>query len=172
MGPDRPAQQEERPVEILQVEVGLGLQVVDLGLDPPVQRRRQESVRELQRLLELLEFLDQDLHPVQVGGVKPVISLDGPAELPQGLVVTAVVPEDLPAPVVGLGTPGVGPQGLLEPGEGLIDPSSGGGLHGLVQAVPVAVLIQHRSLPIPPEQSDSNKRRSSPPIASSDERPI
>ena len=66
---------------------------------------------------------------------------DRAIELDQRLVDPAVVPEDLAATVMGLGAVGMDAQRLVEPGERLLDPPAVRGLHRLVQAIPVAILV-------------------------------
>jgi len=56
---DRAAQQEQRALEIVEIEERLGLQVVILGLDRLLECVLQELVGEIERVLVLLELLDQ-----------------------------------------------------------------------------------------------------------------
>ena len=156
---DRAAQQEQRALEIVQVEQRLGLQVVDLGLDRLLERGLQQVVGQVQGLFVLLELLDHDLDPVQLAGLVVGLGLERPLELLERLLVAAAVPEQLAAAVVGLGAFGVGLQGLVQPGQGLVRLSVGGGFHGLVQTIPVAISIEHVLAPW--TARDSSKPRTS-----------
>jgi hypothetical protein len=140
--------QEDRPLEVVEVEERLALQVIHLGLQGPIGTgelgaTRQQLVAELESQLELSHLFNEQLHPVQVSGRELGIGSSGGLELEQGLVDPAFVPQDLTASVVCLGATGVDTQRLVEPGQGLLDPAAMGSLHGLIQAVPVAVFVLH-----------------------------
>jgi hypothetical protein len=91
------------------------------------------------------ELLDQQLDSVQVGGQQLAVDVDGPLELAEGLLEPSVVPEDLAPATVSLGAVRIGAQGLVEPGQRLLDATSGRGLMGLIQTVPITVPIEHQS---------------------------
>jgi hypothetical protein len=69
------------------------------------------------------------------------VGVDGAVELDQGLVDATLVPQDLAPAVMGLGALGMDAQGLVQPGERLLDAPTVRGLHCLVQTVPVAILV-------------------------------
>jgi len=142
-----PAQQEQRPLEILEVEQRFRLQVVDLGFDVALEGAGQQLVGKLERLLRVVELLDQQLEPVQVGRVVVRGDLTGIGEVPQSLLGLTLLPEQLPALVASLGAVGVRPQGLAHPGQGFLEPAAAGGLLGLVQAPLVTILLalRHRT---------------------------
>ena len=100
-----------------------------------------ENKTPFERLLELGHLLDQQLHPVQVGGNELGIGADRTLELVERLVDAALVPVDLATPVVGLGASRMHAQRFVEPGKSLLDPAAVGSLHGLIQTVPVAVFV-------------------------------
>ncbi len=143
--------EEERALEIVLVEERLALQVVDLGLEHAIgprqaRRAREQLVGESNGGRELAELLDQQLDAIEMRRRELAVRERRSVEFDQRLVQATVVPEDLAATVVGLGALGMHAQGFVEPGERLLDPSTVGGLHGLVQAVPVAILVlAHRA---------------------------
>jgi hypothetical protein len=147
-GLERAAHQEERALEIVEVEDRLGLQIVHLGLGGAIEARkvglaRQQLVAELHRLLELREVLDHQLGAVQVRRDELGIGLQRALEFVERLFDLALVPQDLTAAVVGLGALGMREQRLVEPGERLLGAATVRGLHRLVETVPVAIVVLH-----------------------------
>ena len=147
-GLERAPDQEEGPLQVVEVEDRLGLQVVDLGLGAAIQARqlaatRQQLVAERHGLLELGQVLDQQLGAVQVRRHELGIRADGLRELVVGLVDLRLVPEDLAAAVVRLGSVRVGAQRLVEPGQGFVGTPAVRRLHRLVETIPVAILVLH-----------------------------
>jgi len=145
-GLERAAHEEHRPLEIVEIEERLGLQVVDLGLQAAIGPGQlgptgKQLVAELQRQLELAQLLDQQLDAVQVRRRELRIGRTGGLELVERLVDAPLVPEDLSATVVRLGAIRVQPERLVEPGQRFVDPPAVRGLHRLVEAIPVAVLV-------------------------------
>jgi hypothetical protein len=67
----------------------------------------------------------------------------GQLELVERFLDAALVPQDLAAPVVRLGTVRVRLQRLVEPGERLVRAPAVGGFHRLIQAIPVAIVVSH-----------------------------
>lgn len=128
----------------------------------------EQAIAQLERFLVLAELLDQELRAVQVGRRELGIGQGGQLELVQRLVDPGVVPENLAAAVVGLGAVGVLLQGLVEPGHRLVGMATVRGFHGLVQAVPVSIVLHFiRSIgppgPGPCAEADHSRR---PPAAS------
>ncbi len=147
-GLEGPAREEERALEIVEVEDGLGLQVVDLALRAPVEAgqvglAREQLVAQRNRLRVLAEVLDQQLRAVQVGGDELRIRLQRALELVERLVDLALVPEDLAAAVVRLRAVRMGAQRLVEPRQRLVRAPAVGRLHRLVQAIPVPIVVFH-----------------------------
>jgi hypothetical protein len=91
----------------------------------------------------LLELLDQDLDAVQVRGLVLAVGFDGALELVERLFGACAVPQDLAAAVVRLGAAGICAQGFIQPRERFVRLAVGGRLHRLVQAIPVAISIEH-----------------------------
>jgi hypothetical protein len=119
-GLERPAREEEGPLEIVQIEDGLGLQVVDLSLGGAIEPGQlaiasQQRIAQPDGLLVLAQVFDEQLCAIQMSGDELRIRLEGALELVEGLVDPALVPEDLAAPVVGFRPIGVGPQSLVQP---------------------------------------------------------
>ena len=117
-----PPHQEQGTIQVVQVEDGLGLQIVDLGLGAAVETRelgraRHQIVAEPDRLLELDHVLDQQLDPVQVRRDELGVGGDGALVLVQRLVDGGSFRENLAALIVGFGAVGEGSQCLVEPGE-------------------------------------------------------
>ncbi len=63
-----------------------------------------------------------------------------------------VVPQDLTAPVVRLGSYGVRAKRLIEPAQRFLEPARRGALECLIHAVPVPFWIDHPVLPPPIER--------------------
>ena len=76
-----------------------------------------------------------------MGGGELAIGEGRAIEFDERFIDPPVIPEDLPAPIMGFGTIRMHAQGFVEPGESLFDTTAVGGFHRLVQAVPVAILI-------------------------------
>jgi len=118
--------QEDRAPQIVEIEEGLRLQVVELGLKGSIETRqaaaaRQQHVAALEHEFEFSDLLGEQLDAIQVGGREFRIGLDGALELVEGLVDAALVPQDLAATVAGLGAGRVRLQRLVQPGESFFD---------------------------------------------------
>src|SRR5262249_4149121 len=100
-------------------------------------------VGEVQRLFVLLELLDQDLDAVQVRGLVLTVGLDRALELVERLLGARGVPEYLAAAVVRFRAARIRAQGFVQPRERLVRLAVGGRFHRLVQAIPVAISIEH-----------------------------
>jgi hypothetical protein len=145
---DGASHQELCALEVVDVKQRLRLQVVDLGLGPAIGlrqlgRSRQQPVAQRDRLLVLAHLLDQQLRAVQVGGQELRVGHHRELELVERLLDAALVPEDLAAAVVRLGSVRVRLQRLVEPGQRLVRAAAVGRFHRLVQAIPVAVVVSH-----------------------------
>jgi len=78
-----------------------------------------------------------------VRGLVLAVGLDRALELLERLLRARVVPQDLAAAVVRLGAAGIRAERFIQPGERLVGLAVGGRFHRLVQAIPVAISIQH-----------------------------
>jgi len=94
-------------------------------------------------VLVFAEVLDEQLRAIEVGRDELGVRLQRALELVERLVDLALVPEDLAAAVVGLGAVGVRAQRLVEPGERLLGAPAVGGLHRLIETIPVAIVVLH-----------------------------
>jgi hypothetical protein len=142
----RTTHKEERPFEIILIEEGLALQVIDFGLQDAIgsrelRRTGQQFIREANRGRELPEFLDQEFDAIQMGRSEFSVRQRRPIELDQRFIDPAVIPEDFAATIMGFGAVGMHAQGFVEPGKRLLDPAPMRGLHCLIQAIPIAILI-------------------------------
>ena len=73
----------------------------------------------------------------------PTLHYQTDLELVQRLVDLGIVPEDLAATVVRLGTLGPRPQGLIQPGKRLFGAPTMRCFHRLIQAIPISLDIIH-----------------------------
>ncbi len=140
--------QEQRAFEIVQVEQGLGLEVVDLRLGGAVRTGQVGTPREQQvaladGLIELTELLDQKLRAVELRSHEFGIGHCGELDLVERFVDPPFVPENLAATVVSFGSVRLCLQRLVEPGERLVRTTAVGRFHRLVQAIPVSIPILH-----------------------------
>ena len=107
----------------------------------------EQAIAVRDRFVVGAKFLDQQFGPIQMRQDELRIGLDGQLELSERFLDLAFIPQNLAAAVVGLGAFGMGLQRFIEPGERLIGAPAVLGLHRLIEAIPVTVLVFHRPSP-------------------------
>jgi hypothetical protein len=143
-----PPDQEPRTFEVVQIEESLRLEVVDLRLGAAIWAGQVGISREQQvalgdGLIELTELLDQKLRAVELRSHELRIGHGGELDLVECFVDPPFVPQDLAATIVSFGTIRVCLQRLVEPGERFLGAPAVGGLHRLIQAIPVSIPVLH-----------------------------